>query len=72
MHDANALGAMSHSVKLDAIDFGDGVDAIYLSASVRIGLLSNSERRLRQTSLYAQAPCLEHIELSVNLFVGLN
>jgi len=30
MHDATAVGALSHSVKLDTIDFASNVDAIYL------------------------------------------
>mmetsp|Transcript_33670 Transcript_33670/g.60623 ORF Transcript_33670/g.60623 Transcript_33670/m.60623 type:complete len:228 (-) Transcript_33670:445-1128(-) len=30
MHDAEAVGQLSHSVKLDSIDFSTGVDAIFL------------------------------------------
>lgn len=32
LHDANAIGLLSHTVKLDAIDFSDGtIDAIYMT-----------------------------------------
>ncbi|KAL7563132.1 hypothetical protein ACA910_012313 [Epithemia clementina (nom. ined.)] len=31
MHNPEAVGALSHSVKLDTIDFSTGVDAIYLT-----------------------------------------
>lgn len=55
MHDANALGAMSHSVKLDAIDFGDGVDAIYLSGGhgVCVDYINNATLKAAIESLFA-------------------
>ena len=31
MHDAEAVGALCHSVKLETIDFSTGIDAIYLT-----------------------------------------
>eukprot|EP01047_Picozoa_sp_COSAG01_P075184 COSAG01_NODE_12800_length_1683_cov_1.714646_2_plen_159_part_00 len=31
MHDGEAVGALGHTVKLDSINFAEGVDAIYLA-----------------------------------------
>ena len=55
MHDAEALGAMSHSVKLDAIDFGDGVDAIYLAGGhgVDVDFINNTALKAAIENLFA-------------------
>jgi len=54
-HDPEAVGAMSHTVKLDTIDFSDGVDAIYMSGGhgTCVDYIDNPALKAAIESMYA-------------------
>lgn len=55
MHDAEAFGQLSHTVKLDSIDFSSGIDAIFLCGGHGVCADFNDNPKLKEAieTLYA-------------------
>lgn len=55
MHDAEAVGQLSHSTKLDSIDFSSGIDAIFLCGGhgTCVDFVANSALKSAIETLYA-------------------